>query len=229
MKKHFYLFILFFAVTLGSQAQIKKGAILLGGTLGFGTSKGSTYDNNGNLSDKQSTTDVTLSPSIGKAIKDNLVAGFDLSYEGYKNNQGSDGGYGTTTTTRGYGAGMFLRRYIPLGSGFAIFMQTRLGGTYNTQKYTSNGGAPYPYTDGKWYSIDLSFYPGVAYAITKRVQLETGFANLVDVNYVHNKNTTASGGSNNVISTTKSNGFGISTSLTSQVGFAVGIKVLLGS
>ena len=63
-------------------------------------------------------------------------------------------------------------------------------------------------------------------AISKRVQLETGFANLVDVNYAHSKTTTVN---NNVTSADKWNSFNISTSLSNEFGFAVGIKVLLGS
>jgi hypothetical protein len=107
-------------------------------------------------------------------------------------------------------------------------MQTRLSGSYNMQKNQMDG-APYPYNDIKGYSFDLSFYPGIAYAITKRVQLETGFANLVDVNYVHSKNTSTTGANNDVLSTARSNNFAISTSLSNNFGFAVGIKVLLGS
>lgn len=225
MKKHFYLLLFFFAIAYVSQAQIKKGDILLGGTLNFGTQKTTTDNNNPNPAYKQTYFNIT--PSIGKAIKDNLLAGFDLSFTGSKSTQGS--GTGSYTNKQyNYGAGVFLRQYKPLGSGFAIFMQTRLGGSYNTQKNQMDG-APYPYNNIKGYSFDLSFYPGIAYAITKRVQLETGFANLVDVNYAHSKNTITTGANNDVLSTARSNNFAISTSLNNNFGFAVGIKVLLGS
>jgi len=197
----------------------------LGGTLSFNTQKTTTDNNNLNPAYKQTYFNIT--PSIGKAIKDNLLAGFDLNFTGSKSTQGSGTG-SYTNKIYSYGAGVFLRKYKPLGSGFAIFMQTRLSGSYNTQKNQMDG-APYPYNDIKGYSFDLSFYPGIAYAITKRVQLETGFANLVDVNYVHSKNASTTGANNDVLSTARSNNFAISTSLSNNFGFAVGIKVLLGS
>lgn len=224
MKKHFYLITLFFAIAYGSQAQIKKGDVLLGGTLSFNTQKTSPDDANPDNGYKQ--TYFTITPSIGKAIKDNLLLGFDLTFMGSKNTQNNGSAFQQKTFT--YGGGVFLRKYKPLGSGFAIFMQTRFGGSYNTNK-SQNVGDPYPYNNSKGYTFDLSFYPGIAYAITKRVQLETGFANLVDVNYSHSKNTTTTGLTNDVLSTSKFNSFGISSSLSSNIGFAVGIKVLLGS
>lgn len=221
MKKHFYLLFFFFAIAYGSQAQIKKGDVLLGGTLSFNTQKTTPGDNSNTVANKQSS--FTITPSIGKAIKDNLLVGFDLNFTGSKNTQGVSSGYTAKSNT--YGAGVFVRKYKPLGSGFAIFMQTRLGGNYNTSK-NQDEFAVYPSFKASGYSLDLSFYPGIAYAITKRVQLETGFANLVDVNYAHSKSTTTN---NNVTSTDKSNSFNISTSLSNEFGFAVGIKVLLGS
>ncbi|HTI09538.1 MAG TPA: hypothetical protein VL832_13305 [Puia sp.] len=225
MKKHFYLLLFFFAITYVSQAQIKKGDILLGGTLSLYSQKATPDNNYPTPPNKQ--TNYNISPSIGKAIKDNLLVGFDLAFTGSKNTQGTGTGSYTSKSCT-YGAGVFLRKYKPLGGGFAIFMQTRFGGSYNTQK-TQYEGDPYPYNNVKGYSFDLSFYPGIAYAITKRVQLETGFANLVDVNYSHSKDSQTTGVNNNVLANSKSNSFGISTSLSNGYGFAVGIKVLLGS
>ena len=224
MKKHFYLLFFFFAITFCSQAQIKKGDILLGGTLGFNTQKTTPGDNSPTQGTKQSS--FTITPSIGKAVKDNLLIGFDLTFAGSKNTQNV--GASNTTKSNTYGAGVFIRKYKPLGSGFAIFMQTRLGGNYNTQK-SQYELTSYPYSKVSGYSFDLSFYPGIAYAITKRVQLETGFANLVDVNYSHSKIAYTTGVNNTVTSTDKLNSFNVSTSLSNNFGFAVGIKVLLGS
>ena len=225
MKKHFYLLVFFFALTLCSQAQIKKGDILLGGTLGFNTQKSSSNDPTTN--NLQKATSVNLSPSIGRAIKDNLLIGVDLNWTNLKTTQDSGpGGYTSKSST--YGAGFFVRKYTTLGSGFALFMQSRLGGSYNTGK-NLYGGSPNPSSNTKGYAIDLSFYPGIAYAITKRVQLETGFANLVDVNYSHSKITSVTDPSTNATASSKSNAFALSTSLSNNFGFAVGIKVLLGS
>jgi hypothetical protein len=224
MKKHFYLLIFFFAITFCGHAQMKKGDILLGGTIGFNSQKSSSSNPS---SYEQNATLVNLTPSIGKAIKDNLLVGIDLTWAYIKTTQGSSPDVYTNKSTT-YGAGFFLRRYKSLGNGFAIFLQSRLGGSYNTQKdeYESSPNPTY-YTKG--YAFDLSFYPGIAYAITKRVQLETGFQNLVDANYSHSKTTSATDPNANATTESKSNGFSIQTSLSNNFAFAVGIKVLLGS
>jgi hypothetical protein len=230
MKKQFYLVLFFFSVALCSQAQIKKGTILLGGDVGFSSQKNENDDPN-NVSTKQ--TIINLAPSIGKAIKDNLVAGVDLTFGSVKSNQygGSSSGQNTYTNNQhDYGLGFFLRRYKPLGSGFSVFMQGRLGAIYNTQKseITSQLSST---LDLKGYTIDLGFYPGISYAITKRIQLETGFQNLVYAQYDHSKSTqvtNSSPGTNSV--TNKSNDFRLATSLSDNLyGFVVGFRVLLGS
>ena len=224
MKKHLYLLLFFFAIAFCSQAQIKKGDILLGGTIDFATQKTSPAQPNYIVS-KQSS--VNFNPSIGRAIKDNLIAGIDLMYSGSSYTQGSGPG-SYSNNSHSYGAGFFIRRYLPLGSGFAIFMQSRLGGFYNTQKNSYQGTA-FPYSDIKGYTVDLSFYPGVAYAITKRVQLETGFANLVDLSYAHSKSSVVNDPTVPAPPASKTNSFSLQTSLSNNFGFAVGIKVLLGS
>ena len=130
---------------------------------------------------------------------------------------------GSSQTTDGYGLGYFIRKYKMLGSGFALFAEGNLGGSYNHYKNTPSAGSGSAETDSKTYGVNLGFYPGIAYFISRHVMLETGFQNLVYANYGHAKNTTAG-----VPGYTSSSGFAIGTGLSNQLqNFTVGLKWLL--
>src|SRR5450432_3887500 len=116
MQKIFYLFIFFISFSLVSNAQISQGSVLLGGDIDFNSQKTHSTDaintsNNSNFS---------FNPSIGKAIKDNLVLGFDASYGHVQNSSDAGGGNTSTAKTDTYGLGVFLQKYFPLGKGFSF-------------------------------------------------------------------------------------------------------------
>jgi hypothetical protein len=219
MQKNFYLLLVFISASLISNAQIKQGTILLGGDIGIATENSSPAVQGNAFQTKE--TNVSLAPSIGKAIKDNLVVGIDLNYSNSGYVQGSPA---TTTNTSGYGAGVFLRRYKYLGSRFYIFMQSNLDASYNTLK-AQNSNEPEPAQDSKGYTVSLGFYPGISYAITNCVQLETGFQNLLHAQYGHAKETDTDGttAGENTFST---NNFSLGTSLNDELyGFVVGVRI----
>jgi hypothetical protein len=229
MKKHFYLFPAFLLFAIFSQAQIKQGQVLLGGNIGFlkQTSSPISSANDGQTNQ----TNILLNPSFGKAIKENLVLGFDLDYSHAKMESEYAPGpppQNFIMKSDTYGAGIFLRRYKSLGNGFYLFMQGRLGGDYTTQNndYISVNST---IIELKRYNFSLGFFPGISYAISKKVQLETGFQNLVYAQYDNERQTIqqALGGS---VSSYRSNSFSLSTSLSNSLsGFVVGFRVLMGS
>jgi hypothetical protein len=95
-------------------------------------------------------------------------------------------------------------------------------GYYLHQKnYYAYGGSSG--SDSKGYTLNLAFYPGVAYAISPHVQLETGFQNLAYAQYGHTK-TTIPGGTEDIRENDFRLGAGLSNSLG---GFVVGFKWLL--
>lgn len=207
MKKQFYLLAAGLLAVCIANAQIKKGDMLLGGSLGF-NSQNIKPDGPANNS-----TAINVSPSFGIATKDNLLVGFNLVYSHIK----SDNAQSPTQRADAYGAGFFVRRYKLLGSGFSLFGEGNFMGTYNHQKNYYYPGA----SDSKGYSLNLGFYPGVAYAISPHVQLETGFQNLAYAQYGHTKTT---GGTADV----KENDFRLGAGLSSSLGgFVVGFKWLL--
>src|SRR5262245_29001873 len=126
MKKYLLLLSIATVFTLcATHAQIKKGATFLGGDIGGSTAKTKSADT---TYSKQN--GFYISPVFGKAIRENLILGFDLVTNIYNNENAASVGY--DQKHRSYGGGVFLRKYKQLGSsGFSIFAQARLGVSFN--------------------------------------------------------------------------------------------------
>jgi hypothetical protein len=201
----------FLIIAATVNGQIKKGALFLGGQLGV---SGQTTKNE-NSPDLKST-GITFSPAFGKAVKDNLIIGFDINY-GHTKVQNY---YPETQTSNAYGAGFFIRKYRELGKGFYLFAQGRAGGSYNNQEYKNSSQVP---VDNKsnGYTIGIAVYPGVSYAITHKLQLETGFNNLAYLEFNHNEQSVNSN------PYTKTNGISLGSSLSNFSGLTVGFRFIL--
>jgi hypothetical protein len=212
MKKQFYLLaagLLFACIT---NAQIKKGDVLLGGNVGFSKqtiSSASPYTND--------QTAFSISPSIAKAVKDDLIVGVNLTY--FHNREKQGGTPYVITTQDNYGLGFLVRKYKTLGAGFALFAEGDLSGLYELSNNYDIGDTKPP--ADKTYSINLGFYPGIAYFISRHVQLETGIQNLAYVQYGHTK----MGQAPNEV---KSNTFSLGTNLNQLLNnFVIGVKWVL--
>jgi hypothetical protein len=221
MKSKILLFAAIFIALFFSQAnaQIKKGGIWLGGQLNF-YSQHNNYTQPNNYTTNNS--NFSISPSIGKAIKDNLVAGIDLAYNYGKTSLSNIYSSTAYQATNNFGVGVYLRKYAPLGKNFYLFGQGRLGGTSLDTEVKDQSAV---YSSNKGYSIDLGFYPGISYQVSKRVQLETGLNNLFDINLQHVVSKQFNAGSVSAAST--SNTFLVSSSLSSLVSLTLGFRVLL--
>jgi hypothetical protein len=209
--------VIFLFLTINSSAQIKKDAIFLGGNIGGNASKttsaGQTIGKNNG---------ITISPVFGKAIKENLVWGANLDFS--MANYSYDNSYPNKQKQKIYGAGIFVRKYKTIGnSGFYFFLQGGLKGDYLRSEYTYST----PETRiSKQYIINTNFYPGISYTISKKLQLETGFNDLIYLSYTAEKDYVTG-----MVSTvSKANGFSLGTSfsnLNSLSNFYVGFRVLL--
>ena len=196
-------------------AQIKKGSVLLGSSLSYQK----TTQEFSNPPYKFNYSAFSVSPAIGRAIKENLIVGISINYGNNKNDY-SDTNYQKNNS---YGIGFFARKYKYLGSNFYLFAQTSFNGNYSSgsgrnfnqypNKYNSNG-----------FDIALSFYPGVSYAINNKFQIETGFNNLFNVSYSHTKRTDDPSLNYNPY---KQNSFSISSSLNNPSNFIIGFRILL--
>jgi hypothetical protein len=209
MKKQFYLLTAGLLLAFISQAQIKKGGVLLGGDVNF--SKQTVDPASTSYIGDQTT--FSFSPSIARAVKDDLLVGLNLAYSYAKSKTGEPA---VITTQTGYGLGTFVRKYKTLGAGFALFAEGDLGGTYLLSNSYYDGGTKPP--ADKSYTINAGFYPGIACFIGKHIQLETGLQNMGYIRYAHSK-------SGQAPQEEKTSSFSVGTSLSQAVqNFVIGFK-----
>ena len=211
MKKTLLSLLILFTITL-TQAQIKKGAHFLGGSLGIYTEKTSSDT----VADLVSN-NFSFTPAYGRAIKDNLIFGADLmlqtgNYENILNKE----------DRQSFGAGIFLRKYMELGKKFYLFAEGRFGGYFETSDAVSSYYPEGNY-DRKGFTIQAGLYPGVAFAVTNKFHIETGFNNLLYAQYSKTK-TDYTGSAHD----TETNRFTFGSSLSGFNGFVVGFRFMLG-
>jgi opacity protein-like surface antigen len=171
MKQKFLLsLVLVCTFIVSTRAQISKGAIWLGGQAGYSQSS----DKSGSITN-QKQTGFTISPAVGKAVKDNLIVGIAANYLHYKTK--SDQGSSRKDDT--YGGGLFVRKYIPVVSRLYIFGDARA--YFNRVKSEDKSGG---YTTKiKGVDVGIAVTPGVSYAVTKSIQIETGLNSLFNTRY----------------------------------------------
>lgn len=211
-KKNFTLLFAAIALTTAAHSQILKGSTLLGGTLGFNISKIKTSDNK--------ETNLNFSPVLGKAISNNTVLGGSLRFAMYEIN-------GSKTSTN-YGAGIFARKYKPLGKGFYLFGESNLRFDYGTNREYFGINQTIEEYKTRNYVISIGLNPGLSYEITKRLQLELVFQDLVSANYNWGKR---EGVGNATWYNRKTNGFGLNSniSLNGISSIGIGIRFLLNN
>lgn len=221
MKQRFLLSLLFVcAFIITTQAQIKKGGIWLGGSIGYNEQK-TEYE--GTSGTKNRT--IGISPAIGKVVKENLVVGINLNYYNTKteNNGGS-----TIVEQKGktYGGGLFVRQYVPVIKQLYVFGQGNVGFSSLKLNETQRDyyGTPTKYKTKGWNS-SLTITPGVSVAITKNLQLESGFNNLFHISYAKNKRSLDAPSA----AKTTSSSFSAGLSLENQSAFYLGFRWLINS
>lgn len=201
-------------------AQISKGSAMFGGSINF---YGSQNKNETTPGEKSTTSGIGVTPLFGKAIKNNLLVGGDISYGRYSNSRDYPGGGGQSSKTNSdsYGVGAFVRGYRNLGnSGFYLYLQNRIGVQVSSGK-TSNSNPGYDYRNNGM-AVNLNLSPGVAYAITERMHIETGLDNLFYVEYTAGS-TKYSGSERKSTNRNFSGGIGIGGTSS----FSVGVKWII--
>ncbi len=213
MKKSLPLIFIAFTIAGTANAQITKGSVFLGGDVSAYTQK---TKSEGEVTNKSS--GIYVMPVFGKAIRENLVfgitAGLSISDNEVLTNN-------VEQEAKGYNAGVFLRKYKNIGtSGFYIFIQGGLGANYQLQE---NSGTYVGYDKTKKITIGLNAYPGISYAVSRKFHLESGFNNLLMINYYQEKRETGT-----PVVDYKTNGFAISSSLQNSSALYLGFRVLIG-
>lgn len=213
MKKILLLTIVSFSLAHFAQAQMAKGSVLAG------IDVSANYSKNGTEPNETKQTSFYANPSVGVAVKQNTVFGARLLY-----------GHGKYTYTSSpkqesnqFGGGVFLRRYVLLAKKVYLFGEA--GADYNHQK-TEQNSSTYGYKT-KGNGAALTVYPGLSYAVGKKLLLEAGLNKLLAISYTHSEteNTDILGN----VSTSKSTAFGISSVIGANTSFSLGFRLLFGN
>lgn len=212
MKRKTLLFLLIFISSSQIlQAQISKGDYFIGGQLGFATLKNESSQTYSIY--KQ--TNIIIATALGFVTKDNLIWGIDIPVEIYKNVPAP----GTSTDRKwlSAGAGIFARKYFEIVDRFYLFGQGRLGASYILEKNSFEAARQ----KKTGYSIALSVYPGISYAIKKNIHIESGFYNLGAIGYTRTKTTSTD---ITRLESGKSSAFGFAADIDNSTSFTVGIR-----
>jgi hypothetical protein len=219
MKRNLLLAAAIMAFLFPAKAQIRKGSLFLGGQVGLSTQ---TYSFE-NTTDKSNHLFLSVSPAIGKAIRENLILGGSLYFSYYRNASNK------VIYEQGHseGAGIFLRRYLLLGKSFYLFGNNALGAYFNSSNFNSSYApyTPYNYTP-EGYTIYFSFSPGLAYALTNKLHVEVAFNDLAYARYSYSRQVVIQPQSG-VSSNSTVGGFEAGASLNSLSSLLIGFRVLL--
>lgn len=157
-----------------TQAQIKKGSILLGGSIQYSNETGQEIpDRTG----KEKVKAITIGPAIGYALADNLVLGLELGYSHGKSNMNF-----RDHKSSGYSGVVFMRKYWNITSKFYAFANAEAGYGRGTAKTTDKGNANFRATNKSW-AVNATVKPGIAFSVNKKIMLESTFFPLLNVEY----------------------------------------------
>ncbi len=151
-------------------AQIEKGRVQIGGNINFSHAKNGPTDFNPGYK----STAFGVAPSIGKFYHKNKLAGIFLNYS-YADQVNN------SFLQRQFGGGVFFRQYLPVVNKLYVLFHEQAGYFYQ------NGKDVFGRVHGQ--SVNLAFTTGMAYDITKRMQLELVLNNLLDANYTKTNRT----------------------------------------
>lgn len=207
--KPLYFFLILSLMNSGNiAAQITKGTILIGGSLSYGTEK---IENSADHKIRS----TGIAPAFGIALKENLIAGVDLEY------MNIDGEAQPTGANDSKGAGVFVRKYWSVGKRFYAFGQVRAG-----VRWTEVSSSGIPRNETKEFNTNITLKPGLAFTLSKKVQLETVLLPLFTAQCRKIKSTATDWYYYKLESEKK--GFEINTSLANNSSLAIGVRILLG-
>lgn len=209
--KTLLFFAIFFFAALLSNAQVKQGRALLGGSVSYYHGSNPIFNF------------FYANVQLGRVIKNNSVIGIIGSY--------STNDYNFTVTspnkTTGYSVGIFFRKYKSLGSNFYFFGELDCLYAYskNVQQYYNNVSQN---LNSKSNGVTISFIPGISYTVWKRMQVELSMPNIANLGYSHI--TTIAASLPPAVSSQKQDIFIAGANLNSNPlsNFGIGFKFLLG-
>jgi hypothetical protein len=197
-----------------ANAQFKKNDILLGGQLSYSYN---SYNQKYVMSNEydQKTNNGNFTINIGKALNENTIAGINLSYLPMSANNYQTYGLGPLKYQNNeYAAGVFYRKYKSLGKEFYLFGQAEASYYWSDESGKDSTG--HKLLTGSSWGLELNFFPGIAYKVSKHFFLELSIPDLIIARYQKTSTTSQP-------STYVSDYLTISTSLSSNPLNALGI------
>ncbi len=231
---------LFVIAAMSVNAQIEQGSLFFGGSLGFGTTSGSTDNISSGTTtsiDNASTFRFQLIPQAGYMVTENIGVGLGIGYSLNKTTtpNGITGGtdpYDQISKSGAFVIAPFARYYKGVSDKFYLFGEFGLPiimGSTSDLKLNDDGDGTVDNDDVNKYSsfgIDLSL--GVDYFVTDNIALEAGI-NLFGMDYTSTKSTyTDKDAKNGTISHDSSFNFDFDSSDVFNTGnISVGIKIFM--
>jgi hypothetical protein len=173
MKRQTLLaFIIVLASATASRAQIQKGDILLGATLGIGYNSNNTHSSSAN---------ANLAPRVGLAIGKNSVLGLQTNF-GYQHSKPGDNNSTWERTATTLGAGLYWRKFMPIKDKIGWFLEPNAAFSYGKTKDES--GSQKTEYSATGYSAGI--VPGIYYQPVPKLLLSVDFGGL-NYSYYINK------------------------------------------
>lgn len=155
------------AATTSLSAQVKKGDLLLGATMGlnYGNSSGSSGSGS-------SSSNANIAPRIGFGIGHNSVMGFRTNF-GYSS--GRNDGSTVRTTSTSIGGSVYWRKFIPIKGQIGWYAEPSAGVSYVSNVTKSDPGGKIQ-TQGINYSALV--IPGIYYQPLSKLLISVDFGGL---------------------------------------------------
>jgi outer membrane protein W len=172
MKKLLLSMVAVAALAFTTQAQTEKGNFMLGGNVGFSTSK----------TDGAAKSDVSFSivPSVGYFVSDNFAVGTGVGYT-------YDKQVSKNNLNQAFEVSPFGRYYVNLSDQFKFFGQLSVPMAFGNIKVVDNQGNVADNKLASTTSIGVNVAPGFAFYPTKRIGIEFS-VNGLEYNYFKAKN-----------------------------------------
>jgi len=155
MKKLFLTLTAVAALTFASQAQTEKGKFIVGGQLGFESSKIKDTDNKGNS--------FSINPTVGYFVSDNWVVGTGVGYNWAKAESSKE----ASVKVDAFKVAPFVRNYVGDGQ-FKFFSQLSVPMAWGKNTVTAAGTD----VESKFENYGVEIAPGFAFFPTSKVGIE---------------------------------------------------------
>jgi hypothetical protein len=162
-------------------AQLKKGSLWLGGHISYGSQLNRVKgESEPQIDDK----DISFEPFFGKSITENSIAGIALYYKNRHDRNTTP--LGRRIDEFGYAAGIFFRKYKPLGKGFYIYLNGELNFGY-TRVNNARAQDVSDFSLSRLNAFHIFGYPGISYQLTRSIHLEMRTEDILRVSYTDEK------------------------------------------